>query len=99
MSVNTVSIFTLLILVEVEPNTLDVFPRFCVWFIHGVPVFTLLVTILILAPLSSLIVSNYDDVVFCSLSSNEFDEFRFLFIRIRQFFHSRLNFFLVALSA
>ena len=30
MSVNVVSIFVLLILIEVEPNTLDVFSRFCI---------------------------------------------------------------------
>ena len=99
ISVNAVSIFILLILIEVEPDTSDVFSRFCIRFIYGVPIFALLVTFLILAPLSSLIVSNYDDVVFYSLGSNKFDEFRFPFIRTRRFFYSGLNFFLVTLSA
>ena len=80
ISMNAVSMFVLLVLIEVEPNTLDVFSRFCIRFIYGVLVFVLLVIILALALLSSLIVGNYDDVVFCSLSDNEFDGFRFLFI-------------------
>ena len=99
ISVNTVSIFILLVLIEVESNTSNIFSRFCIQFIHEVLIFALLVTFLTLAPLSSPIVSNYDDVVFCSLSNNEFDRFRFPFIRTRQFFYSELNFFLVALSA
>ena len=77
---NIVSILTLLILIEVKPNTLDVFPGFCVWFIYEISMFTLLITILIFAPLSLLIVSNYDNVVFYSLGGNEFDRFRFSFI-------------------
>ena len=80
ISINVVSMLVLLILIEVEPNTLDVFSGFCVWFIYGVPIFALLVTILVFVPLSSPIVGNYDDVVFCGLDSNEFDRFRFLFI-------------------
>ena len=99
MSVNAISIFTLLVLVKVEPDTSDIFSRFYIRFIHGVPVFALLVIFLALAPLSSPIVGNYNDVVFCGLSSNEFDGFRFPFIRTRRFFYSGLNFFLVALSA
>ena len=80
ISMNAVSIFTLLVLIEVESNTLDVFSRFCIRFIYRVPVFALLVTFLILAPLSSPIISNYNDIVFYSLDSNEFDGFRFPFI-------------------
>ena len=99
MSVNAVSMFALLIFVEVEPDMSDVFPRFYIRLIHGVPIFALLVTILTLAPLSSPIVGNYDDVVFCGFGGNEFDRFRFLFIQVKQFFCSGLNFFLVALSA
>ena len=98
ISIHVVSIFTLLVLIEVEPNTSDIFPRFCVRFIYRVSIFTLLVIILTLTPLSSLIVSNYNDIVFCGLSDNKFNGFRFLFIRIRRFFYSGLNFFLVALS-
>ena len=99
ISVNAVSIFALLIFAEVEPNTSDVFSRFYVRLIYRVPMFALLVTILVLAPLSSPIVGNYDDVVFCGFSDNEFNRFRFLFIRVRRFFYSEPNFFLVALSA
>ena len=99
ISVNAISIFTLLIFTKVEPNTLDVFPRFCIWFIYRVLVFTLLITILIFALLSSPIVSNYNDVVFCGFDSNKFNRFRFLFIRIRRFFYNRLNFFLITLNA
>ena len=82
MSVNAVSMFALLVLVEVEPDTSDIFSRSCVWVIYEVPIFTLLVTILILAPLGSLIVSNYNNIVFCGLDSNEFNRFRFLFVRV-----------------
>ena len=83
VSVNAVSIFALLILVEVKPNTSDVFSRSCIRVIYKVLVFTLLVTILVLAPLGSLIVSNYDDIVFYGLDSDEFDGFRFLFVQVR----------------
>ena len=99
VSIDIVSIFILLIFVEVKSNTLDILSRFCIRFIYKVPIFTLLIIILALAPLSSLIVNNYNNVVFYSLGNNEFNRFRFLFVQIRQFFYSRLNFFLVALSA
>ena len=46
------------------------------------PVFPLLVIVLVLVPLSSLIVGNYDNVVFRSLGSDELDGFRFLFVRV-----------------
>ena len=80
ISIHAVSIFVLLVLIEVESNTSDIFSRFCIRFIYGVLVFALLITILILVPLSLLIVSNYNDVVFCGLNSNKFNRFRFLFI-------------------
>ena len=99
MSINAISMFALLIFIEVEPNMLDIFSRFYIRLIYRVPIFALLVTILTLALLSSLIVSNYNDVVFCSFDNNKFNGFRFLFIRVRQFFYSGLNFFLVTLSA
>ena len=98
ISINAISIFALLVLIEVEPNISNVFSRFCIWFIYEVPIFALLVTILTLALLSLSIVGNYNDVVFYSLDSNKFNRFRFLFIRIRRFFRSGLNFFLVTLS-
>ena len=82
ISVNAVSMFALLVFIEVEPNTLDIFPGFCVWVIYRVPVSPLLVTVLILAPLGSLIVSNYDDVVFRSLGGDELDGFRFPFVQV-----------------
>ena len=44
--------------------------------------FLFLVTILVLAPLGSPIVGDYDDVVFCGFSSDEFDRFRFLFVQV-----------------
>ena len=77
-----VSMFVLLVFTEVEPNTSDVFSRFCVWVIYGVPVFPLLVIVLVLVPLGSLIVGNYNDVVFRGLSSNKLNGFRFLFVRV-----------------
>ena len=40
----------------------------------------LLIIVLILASLSSLIVSNYNDIVFYSFGSDEFDRFRFPFV-------------------
>ena len=80
VSIDAISMFILLVFIEVEPNTSDVFSGFCIWIIHGVPIFPLLVTVLVLAPLSSLIVSNYDDVVFRSLGSDKLDRFRFLFV-------------------
>ena len=46
------------------------------------PVSPLLVTVLVLALLGSPIVGNYDDVVFCGFDSDEFDGFRFLFVRV-----------------
>ena len=61
--------------------------------------FTLLVIILILALLGLLIVSNYDDVVFCSFDSDEFNRFRFLFIRVEWLFCSRLSLLLITLNA
>ena len=82
VSVNAVSMFVLLVFIEVEPNTSDVFSRFCVWVIHGVPVFPLLVIVLVLVPLGSLIVGNYNDVVFRGLSSNKLNGFRFLFVQV-----------------
>ena len=42
--------------------------------------FTLFVTILILALLGSLIVSNYNNVVFCGFGDNKFNRFRFLLV-------------------
>ena len=45
-------------------------------------VFSLLVIVLVLVPLGSLIVGNYNDVVFRSLSSDKLNEFRFLFVRV-----------------
>ena len=74
--------FTLLVFTEVEPDTSDVFPGFCIWVIYGVPVSPLLVTVLVLAPLGSLIVSNHNDVVFRGLSGDKLDGFRFLFVRV-----------------
>ena len=82
VSVDAVSMFVLLVFIEVEPNTLDVFSRFCVWVIYGVPVSPLLVTVLVLVPLGSLIVGNHDDVVFRGLDGDELDGFRFLFVRV-----------------
>ena len=82
ISVDAVSIFVLLVFIEVEPNTLDVFPRFCVWVIYEIPISPLLVIVLILALLGSPIVGNHDDVVFRSLSSDELNGFRFLFVRV-----------------
>ena len=80
VSVDTVSMFAWLIFTEVEPDMLDIFSGFCVWVIYGVPMSPLLVTVLVLTPLGSLIVGNYDDIVFCGFGSNEFDRFRFLFV-------------------
>ena len=74
--------FALLVFIEVEPDTSDVFPGFCVWVIHGVPVSPLLVIVLVLAPLGSLIVGNHDDVVFRGLGGDELDGFRFPFVRV-----------------
>ena len=82
VSVNAISMFILLVFIEVEPNILDVFPRFCTWVIYEMLIFILLVTILVLTPLGSLIVSNYNDVVFRGFGGDEFDRFRFLFVRI-----------------
>ena len=82
VSVDAVSIFAWLVFIEVEPDTLDVFSRFCVWVIHGVPISPLLVIVLVLAPLGSPIVGNYDDIVFCGFGSDEFDGFRFLFVQV-----------------
>ena len=42
----------------------------------------LLVTVLVLAPLGSLIVGNHNDVVFRSLDSDELNGFRFPFVRV-----------------
>ena len=82
VSVDAVSMFILLVFIEVEPNTSDVFFGFCVWIIYGVPVSPLLVTVLVLVPLGSLIVGNYDDVVFRSLGGDKLDGFRFSFVRV-----------------
>ena len=83
VSINTISIFALPILIEVESNTLNIFSRFYIRIIYEISIFTLLVIILILVLLSSLIISNYDDVVFYSLNSDEFNRFRFLLVRVR----------------
>ena len=82
VSVDAISIFILLVFIEVKLNTSNVFPRFCVWVIYGVPISPLLVIVLVLAPLGSLIVSNHDDIVFRSLDSDKLDGFRFLFIQV-----------------
>ena len=82
VSVDTVSMFAWLVFIEVKPNILDVFSRFCIWVIHEVPISPLLVIVLILAPLGSLIVGNYDDIVFYGFDSDEFNGFRFPFIRV-----------------
>ena len=82
MSVDAISIFALLVFIEVKPDTSDVFSGFCVWVIYGVPVSPLFVTVLVLAPLGSLIVGNYNDVVFRGLGSDELDGFRFPFVRV-----------------
>ena len=82
MSVDVVSMFVWLVFIEVEPDTSDVFSGFCVWVIHGVPVSPFLVTVLVLALLGLPIVGNYNDVVFCGFGGDEFDGFRFLFVRV-----------------
>ena len=82
VSVDAVSMFAWLVFIEVEPNTSDVFSGFCVWVIYEVFVSPLLVTVLVLAPLGSPIVGNYDDVVFCGFGGDEFDGFRFSFVRV-----------------
>ena len=82
ISVDAISIFVLLVFIEVKSNISNVFSRFCVWVIYGVPVSPLLVTVLILAPLSSLIVGNYNNVVFRSLGGDKLNGFRFPFVRI-----------------
>ena len=82
VSVDAVSMFVLLVFTEVEPDTLDVFPRFCIWIIYEVLVSPLLVTVLVLAPLGSPIVSNHDDVVFRGLGSDKLNGFRFPFVRV-----------------
>ena len=74
--------FVLLVFTEVEPNTSNIFPGFCVWIIYRVPVSPLLVTVLVLAPLGSLIVSNHDDVVFRNLGNDKLDGFRFSFVQV-----------------
>ena len=82
ISVDAVSMFVLLVFIEVEPNTLDVFSRFCVWIIYEVPIFSLLVIVLVLVLLGSPIVSNHDDVVFRGLDGDKLNGFRFLFVRV-----------------
>ena len=82
VSVNAVSMFVLLVFIEVESDTLDVFSGFCVWVIYGVSVSSLLVIVLVLVSLGSLIVGNHDDVVFRGLGGDELDGFRFLFVRV-----------------
>ena len=82
VSIDAVSMFILLVFIEVKSNTSNVFSRFCIWIIHEVLVFPLLVTVLILALLGLPIVSNYNDVVFRSLDSDKLDGFRFLFIQV-----------------
>ena len=82
MSVDAVSMFILLVFIEVEPDTSDVFSRFCIWVIYEVLVSPLLVTVLVLAPLGSPIVGNHDDVVFRGLGDDKLDGFRFLFVRV-----------------
>ena len=46
------------------------------------PMSPLLVIVLILALLGSLIVGNYNNVVFCGFDGDEFDRFRFLFVQV-----------------
>ena len=82
VSVDAVSIFTLLVFIEVKSNISNVFSRFCVWVIYGVLVSSLLVTVLVLIPLGSLIVGNHNNVVFRGLSGDKLDRFRFLFVRV-----------------
>ena len=46
-------------------------------------VFAFLIIVLIIILFSSLIVGNYNDVVFYNLNSNKLNGFRFLFVRVR----------------
>ena len=57
---------------------------------------TLFIAALVIAPFSSLIVSDYSDIVFRDFYSDKLNRLRFLFIQIRQFFYSDFNFFLSA---
>ena len=80
ISMNIISIFILLIFIEVEPNILDIFSRFYPQFIYRISMFLFLVIVSIIILSSLLIVSNYNDIVLYNFSSNKLNRFRFLFI-------------------